>query len=223
VTVAPSIPTLADLFAAQLRAYSDGLRVMLPAEVVEWSAADPGRASVRPTVRLVRRVDGALVSYRPPILASAPVAYPTSGSYGLTFPLAVGSTGALVFADRSIDEWVVNANADSEPRDLRRHAYADGVFVPGLRAYDLPARVQPTSGALVVACPVAGEVRLGSSNATSLVALAPLVEAQLSALVTAITAAPTVPGDGGAAFKAALLAALSAWPAPVGSARVRSE
>lgn len=224
MTIAPSIPTLADLFAAQLRAYSDGLRVMLPAEVVAWSPSDPGRVSVRPTVRLVRRVDGALVSYRPPVLAQAPIEWPSAGGYGVTFPLPVGSTGSIVFADRSIDEWLSTGQPDSEPRDVRRHAYTDGVFRPGLRALDdVPARLSPPAAALVVGCPTAGEVRLGSASASSLIALAPLVEGQLSALLSAISAAPVVPGDGGAAFKAAIVAALAAWPGPVGSARVRSE
>lgn len=69
----------------------------------------------------------------------------------------------------------------------------------------------------------APEIRLGSDAATELVALASLVEAQLSALKTAISSAAVVSGDGGAAFKANLIAALSAWPATTAASKVKAE
>lgn len=55
------------------------------------------------------------------------------------------------------------------------------------------------------------------------VALASKVSTELTALKSAISAAPVVPGDGGAAFKASLVAALAAWPASVASGKVRAE
>lgn len=228
MTVETSTPTLADVFAEMFRAYSDGLRVALPAEVIAWDDAAPERAQVRPTVRLVRRVEGARLAYRPPILPSAPVAWPGSGAYGLTWPLEPGSTGLLVFADRSIDEWATTGQRDNEPRDPRRHAYADAVFIPGLRAFDsLPGRLTPSGDHLIVGCPTGGEVRLGSGSASDFVALSSLVEAQLSQINAAVAAAiaaanPSVPDSGLAAFTA-FQSTLVGWPGPVASARVRSE
>lgn len=224
MTIESSTPTLADLFAAQLRAYSDGLRVLLPAEVTRWSAADAGRVSVRPTIRLVRRSEGALLSYRPPIVSDVPIAWPGAGDYGVSFPLTAGSTGCIVFADRSLDEWVTSGNPDSEPRDVRRHAYTDAVFLPGLRPLAGPsARAAPTATATVVSCPTAGEVRLGSAAAVAPVALGTLTDAQFSALASAFSSWAPVPNDGGAALKAILTTLLASWPASVGSARVKSE
>ena len=55
------------------------------------------------------------------------------------------------------------------------------------------------------------------------VALASKVSAQLTALKAALTGAVVVPLDGGASFKASLLAALASWPAPVASAKVKAE
>lgn len=54
------------------------------------------------------------------------------------------------------------------------------------------------------------------------VALASKVAVELGVLNSAISAAPVVPGDGGAAFKASLVAALAAWPASVASGKVKA-
>lgn len=225
MTVRSAIPTLADAFADALRQFSDGLRVCLPVEVVAWDAGAPEVATVRPTVRLLRRdVSGALLSYRPPPISNVPVSYPGAGDYAVTWPLSPGDTGHVVFADRSLDEWVQIGEPDSDPLDRRRHAYADAVFLPGIRPLgELPTRASPPSNAVVIACPTGGQVRLGAAAASSAVALAPLTEADLNTLKTAIGAAPVVPGDGGAAFKASLVSALAAWPTAHGAARVRAE
>lgn len=58
---------------------------------------------------------------------------------------------------------------------------------------------------------------------TDAVALASKVSTELTVLKNAISAAPVVPGDGGAAFKASLVAALSVWPASVASGKVKAE
>jgi Phage protein Gp138 N-terminal domain len=58
-------------------------------------------------------------------------------------------------------------------------------------------------------------VLVGGIDATSFIALADLVVAELNTLKSAINSAPTTPNDGGASFKAGILAALSAWPGNV--------
>ena len=197
---------------------------MLPAEVIAWSSSEPGRATVQPTIRLLRRSEGVRLAYRPPPLAGAPVAWPGGGEYGVTWPLEPGSTGMLVFSDRSLDEWAVTGQEDNTPRDLRRHAYADGVFVPGLRALaTLPTRLTPSGDYVVVGCPTSGEVRLGSAGATSPVALGSLTDDQFTALANAFSSWTPVANDGGAALKTILTTLLASWPSSVGSARVRSE
>jgi len=67
----------------------------------------------------------------------------------------------------------------------------------------------------------ATQIKIG--DAPQPVALAPLVASQLAALKSAIAAAPVVAGDGGASFKAALVAALTSWPAPVASSKLSSD
>ncbi len=73
-----------------------------------------------------------------------------------------------------------------------------------------------------------GEARLFSSaiylggTASQFVALANLVITQLNTLKSAISGAAVVPNDGGAALKANIMAALSAWPGSVASSQTRS-
>lgn len=67
-------------------------------------------------------------------------------------------------------------------------------------------------------------VRIDIGNApTSFIALADLVSSQLSTLKSAISGATPTAGDGGAAFKSALMTSLSAWPGSVASTLVRSK
>ena len=60
-------------------------------------------------------------------------------------------------------------------------------------------------------------------GATDGVALDSKVQAQLSALKSAISSAVVVPNDGGASLKSTIIAALSSWPGSVGSALVKAK
>lgn len=70
-------------------------------------------------------------------------------------------------------------------------------------------------GHVIVLNPNSGEVRLGSSTASDPVSL----KSDLTTLKNAISNAAVVAGDGGAAFKANILAALTSWP--VGATKVK--
>ena len=64
----------------------------------------------------------------------------------------------------------------------------------------------PTS----LAFPVSSLLHLGATAGADFVALSTLVNGYLQAILAAVTAAPVVPMDGGASFKAALIASLTA-------------
>jgi hypothetical protein len=65
-------------------------------------------------------------------------------------------------------------------------------------------------------------IELGA-GATDEVALHNLVEDEMTALKNAISGAAVVAGDGGAAFKANILAALTTWPGSTAAAKVKAE
>lgn len=73
-----------------------------------------------------------------------------------------------------------------------------------------------------VSMPVSSLIHLGATTGADFVALAALVEAELSTLKAAINGAAVVAGDGGAAFKANLILALAGWPGSVGASRVKA-
>lgn len=96
--------------------------------------------------------------------------------------------------------------------------------------------VQPGEGGLYFAgeykvfMKADGTVLLGASDATEMVALANLVASALAALKSAISGAGTTPGDGGAAFKAAIMAALNGitppgpvWPPSVAATLTKAK
>ena len=66
------------------------------------------------------------------------------------------------------------------------------------------------------------ELSRGDAAASSFVPLDDLVQAQFTALKTAISGAAVSTGDGGLAFKNALLTALSSWPASTASTVTRT-
>lgn len=66
-----------------------------------------------------------------------------------------------------------------------------------------------------------GTVHIGGT-AGSFVALADLVSTQLEALKSAIDGAAVAPSDGGATFKANLMAALASWPSSVAATKAKA-
>lgn len=208
-----------------VRLAAASVHVAYPGTVVSYdSAAQRAVIRIAPSFRRADPNGGPPVLYRAPDIPGVPVAFPGGGpDYSDTWPLAAGSSGLVVITSRSMDEWLSAGGTTSEPQDPRRHDLTDAVFLPGLRSF-AAAEVVPAAGlhasARVIRAPL---VLLGDNTATDFVALASLVETQLTALKTAITAAPVIAGDGGASFKAALIAALSSWPSTTAATKVKAK
>lgn len=113
---------------------ADAHHSLLPARVEEYN---PERQVVRvqPMVGRIRKdSDGVEHDELYPPIPEVPVAWPGAGGARLTFPLAAGDFGTLLFSDRSLDEWKVNRGVQPVvPKDPRNHALQDAVFLPGLR------------------------------------------------------------------------------------------
>ncbi len=83
--------------------------------------------------------------------------------------------------------------------------------------------IEIRQGATVVAkVDTSGVVHVGAASGASFVALATNVASELTALKTAISSAATVPNDGGAAFKANILASLTTWPGSVAATKAKA-
>lgn len=174
--------SLAELFTGALDSRAADVWTAAPGRVESY---DPTTrtANVRVmTTRPVSNVDTDEVTHEElPILPSVPVCFPgAAGGILISWPIAVGTTGLLVFLTRSAGAWQTGAASGALPRDpgdLRLHHPGNCVFYPGL-VPDTASTPATAQNALVVAAP---EVRLGDHTAVDMVALDALVEARVDA------------------------------------------
>lgn len=103
------------------------IHTALPAKIISFN-----KAKQVADIQIVQKrlfTDGTEELYPP--LIDVPVQYLRGGGFSITFPLSSGDSGLLVFAERSLDEWLVNG-AEKVPEDSRTHSVSDAVFYPTL-------------------------------------------------------------------------------------------
>jgi len=216
-------PTLADALQAAVRSAVGQVRTAVPAVLLSYDRSTQ-RARIRPTVRIpFRDPSTGLVSeyVQLPAVSNVPVQWVGGANGSITVDPAEGDTGMMMLCDRDIAAWKRTGNEDTSPGDTRRMDLSDAVFILGLYSdADLLPSSAYAEGAMVLR---SDDVRLGSASASSKVALNDEVASDFTTLKNAISAAPVTPTDGGAAFKASLVAALSAWPTASGATKVKAE
>lgn len=126
-------PTLGGLLRT---AVTNGLlatHTMLPGEIV--TVKDNHLVNVQPLIKEKLLNNTAPIAL--PILQDVFVVSPRGATYGLKLPIAVGDTGILIFAERSLDVWSTQGGL-VDPLDGRHHTLSDAVFVPGLYPFNAP-------------------------------------------------------------------------------------
>lgn len=245
----PVDPDLVDVLDARQEALLLDLDVALPARVQSYDPALQVADVVPLLRRPVPRPDGTHAFEPDPVCPSVPVLWPRVGAWGLSLALAPGDTGLLVCCDGDLATWRTGDGSVVDPVLLQRHHLSHAVFVPGLHRRGAPLEAAASGsaaavlgsssssgprvvirsggdvevsvgGSVRVRVAADGTVHLGDSTASSLVALATLVEARLAAIVTAYNSHTHVAPPGGGA---------TAVPVPtitgsnsVGAARVRA-
>lgn len=180
------------------------------------------RAIVQPVAQLVYMSENekGWEYQEQPAFADVPVAWPVTSSGALTMPLAAGDRVLLVPASRSLDEYKQTGDSQITQQDLRRHSMQDCIAVP-MNVLPLAA-AQWAANAVVLQ---GGDVRLGSSLATSPVALATPTNANFTALQTLLTATAAIPSTTKewAAFVVLLNTFLgTGWPQSTSAANVKA-
>jgi hypothetical protein len=82
-------------------------------------------ADIQPTLKI--KVNDVLQNL--PLLTSVPVRFSRSRDFSITFPLVVGDEVLLIFAERSIDTWLINGGIQN-PFDFRKHNLSDAFAFP---------------------------------------------------------------------------------------------
>lgn len=147
-----------DMFArAIMNRTQINTNVALPCTVLAWappvsagSESRPGMVRVRLDFKYARALDvpgsaapteevrdhptrGLLGIGTLPEIPNVPVMYLGPGGMQVRGPIEVGECGLVVFADRSIDDWIQEGGPVEPVMRHARHALIDAIFIPGLR------------------------------------------------------------------------------------------
>ena len=129
---------LSDILKQSVRSGLENVHTAIPGEVVEFDAAE-AKARIRPLVR--RKLANGDIQPLADVY-EVPVLYPSSGDSVVSWPLLVGDSGILIFAERNIDAWLQRGGVQ-DPPSKRRFDLTDGMFVPGLWSFNEAPEVLP--------------------------------------------------------------------------------
>lgn len=229
-------PDLAEIVQAGIASALFDTHTAMPGQVVAVYTDASGRgqlADVRPCLRNALPTSDTAEGFEPfveedlPVIPRVPLAFPQGGGFAITWPLAAGDFVLLVFAERSIDQWLATASKSRQVAistgDLGTHTLDGAVALPlgpapyahllSAVASDAMRLGSDTGKAIFV---TATKVNLGSSAPTDKVALASKVDAEtariaadLDRLTSATEAALGLIGGGyGVAAKTAFALAV---------------
>lgn len=239
-------PSDLDVQRAVIDAALNELHTCMPAEVLRVHAGAHGRqfCDVQPSLqRRVPNENGELVDESLPVVPMVPVGVMQGGGFLVSVPIAPGDVVLLVFAERSLDQWLQTARKGSQrtinPGDVGTHSLEGAIALPmgpspraellqGVHATNLVIGVDgPTTAGQIHITP-AGEVLVGGPGATQPMVLGAVLLAKLEAITAWMTRLHTIltgspinePGVGSpsalqAALKLALVPVLPALPATV--------
>ena len=151
-------PTLAEVIRLGAETVLGEANFALPARVVEYYP-ELQRADLEIPIQERRRPleeDGEDRFFPFPMLIEVPVCFPCGGDFAIHFELKPGDAVFVVFADRSIEEWIEIAEVGIEQEDPRRFDVSDGYCFP------VAATVKP--GALPEPVRVPGALTIGKRD-----------------------------------------------------------
>lgn len=229
-------PELAEVFEAILDNRLSDLHTSMPGTITEYNPATQ-EASVQPLLkRAYVNEDGSEGTDLLPVVQGAQVLFPRAGRFFITFPLQVGDPVMLVFSERSLDEWSASSGkVPVDPIDFRMHDISDAVAIPGLYPDTLPIADTVNVG-MALGKEAGVQIRITDSGTVEVtsnglpasvggfVAMATLTDFIFATIDTIFRTGWTpVANDGGAALKAAWLAAFATPPGSVASTNLKAD
>lgn len=194
-------PNLGEVIRIGAQVALSNAHTCLPAQVTRYDAAKQ-QADVKPLVRVTYLdEEGQEVITDLPVVPNCPVQFAFGGGMTITFPIAVGDFGILLFAERSIDKWLTGSGQIVDPQFDHTHHLTDGIFIPGIRPFGAPRKTDPGN---TISIGVDGGsfqgAALGADIASHLAALKTWADTHVHSSATpgnptsvAIPVSPTVP------------------------------
>lgn len=105
------------------------IRCAIPAIIQSYN---PGTNTVEAQPAIRERLvleDGSIQYLNLPLLINVPVAFPSSGSASITFPIGKGDECLIIFSDLAIDNFWTSGSVQN-PIEVRRHDLSDGIAIP---------------------------------------------------------------------------------------------
>lgn len=104
-----------------------GVHTALPGRVESYDHTGPS-IEAKPLIKKLYR-DGVELSL--PVIVSVPVVFMRTARFKFTFPLEQGDGVLLIFAERSIDNWL-SRGEEVAPQVSRKFDLSDAIAIPGL-------------------------------------------------------------------------------------------
>jgi hypothetical protein len=118
--------TYSESFTRNFKALMSNVHTALPGVIENYTGNRI--ASVKPQVQKPL-ADGTYLDL--PVIEEVPIIFPSTSEFSFTYPLKKGDPVWIMFAERSIEEWIKNGG-NSKPSDIRRFSLTDAVAIPGV-------------------------------------------------------------------------------------------
>lgn len=135
-------PKLADVIQGAIDASMAEIYTAMPASVTSYSVADQS-AYVQPLIKMIRENEhGDRVAEMLPVIPKAPVIFPGSGPFRITWPIAKGDIVLVVCSHQSLDKWLARGGLTDPLHHEAR--ISDAVVIPGLHSFGAVPTTAPT-------------------------------------------------------------------------------
>lgn len=168
--------TLPDLVEAIVEHSLWDLHTCLPAKIITIDYAQQ-KATVQPLIkernRDAKANDKGLQDM--PVIQGVPVVFPSANTGILTFPIKAGDIVLVVFAERSVDNFVFSDGTKPvDPDDFRKHNYTDAFCIAGLYPFKKALGIHQTDAVLRMNCGSANECSIALKPSGEIVATSPV-------------------------------------------------
>ncbi len=125
-------PTFGQLLREAIEARLTEVHVSMPCRVVSYDSSKQ-TVTVQPLFKTKRKNSaGVKTVTKAQSIQNVPVAFPRCAGGWITFPLAADDVGMVVFAERSLNDWMKStAGQEVEPSEDTMHPLNGAWFLPG--------------------------------------------------------------------------------------------